>query len=159
MISEFKPAWSDEIIEGTIFEFRQQLFKDIPAIKQWVLESQHEDLSDADARTEYRRRHRIWRACRWLRDYKTIPDCQAFLWRRGNKAIILFKHSTDDHSITEVAEIIIRKCELCNGQLSPKGRPHNCPGDVMWAAKRVSSNLQLALSRRTGKRKSNVVIS
>ncbi|AOZ63833.1 hypothetical protein SEA_WEASELS2_255 [Rhodococcus phage Weasels2] len=25
----------------------------------------------------------------------------------------------------------IKKCELCNGPLSPKGRPHNCPGDVI----------------------------
>ncbi|AWN04072.1 hypothetical protein PBI_PEREGRIN_247 [Rhodococcus phage Peregrin] len=25
----------------------------------------------------------------------------------------------------------INKCDMCNGPLSPKGRPHNCPGDVM----------------------------
>lgn len=121
-IYRFNSVWTEESFEGTPGQFKQFIEQNIPEIKQWVMDSKD--------KFEMRYRSKIFRQCNRLN--RSIENCHSMLVVRDNLAKIYFKHDTDDHVITTIAFAhTINKCDMCNGQLSPKGRPHNCPGDVI----------------------------
>lgn len=119
----FSPIWTDETFEGEVSEFKQFIEQQLPVIEEWA----RTGLNTHDIRHS----QKVFRQCRRLN--QVIEDCHSRLVVMQGVAKIYFKHDTDDHVITSIAfaEELPRKCELCNGPLSPKGRAHNCPGDVI----------------------------